>query len=48
MGPDTVERVRAGVRRTAGLRGSAEHAVNRAATAPLPAAAVELRRGPGG
>ncbi|MDP5182300.1 class I SAM-dependent methyltransferase [Blastococcus sp. BMG 814] len=48
MGADTVERVRAGVRRSAGERGFAEHAVHRAATAPLPAAAVELRRGTGG
>jgi SAM-dependent methyltransferase len=48
MGPDTVERVRAGLRRVAGPRGFGEHAVHRAATAPLPAAAVELRRGPAG
>ncbi|MGY1724281.1 class I SAM-dependent methyltransferase [Blastococcus sp. SYSU DS0533] len=48
MGPGAVERVRTGVRRAAGPRGFAEHAVHRAATAPLPAAAVELRRGPGG
>ncbi|MGY1826216.1 class I SAM-dependent methyltransferase [Blastococcus sp. SYSU DS0541] len=48
MGPGTVEQVRAGVRRTAGERGLVEHALYRAATAPLPAAAVELRRAAGG
>ncbi|MCF6736743.1 trans-aconitate 2-methyltransferase [Blastococcus sp. KM273129] len=48
MGPDTVERVLAGVLRAAGPRGFTEHALHRAETSPLPAAAVELRRAPGG
>jgi SAM-dependent methyltransferase len=48
MAPGTVESVRADVRRTAAERGFAEHAVHRAATSPLPAAAIELRRGTGG
>ncbi|WP_236832839.1 class I SAM-dependent methyltransferase [Blastococcus sp. KM273128] len=48
MAPDTADRVRAGLRAAAEPRGFAEHAVHRAGTEPLPAAAVELRRAPGG
>ncbi|MCZ2857726.1 class I SAM-dependent methyltransferase [Blastococcus sp. VKM Ac-2987] len=48
MGPGADEAIRTAVRRVAGERGFAEHAVHRAATAPTPSAAIELRPTPDG
>ncbi|MGY1719192.1 MULTISPECIES: SAM-dependent methyltransferase [unclassified Blastococcus] len=48
MAPGADDRIRTAVLRSAGERGLVEHAVHRAATAPVPSAAVELRSGQDG
>ncbi|MGY2127355.1 class I SAM-dependent methyltransferase [Blastococcus sp. SYSU DS0617] len=45
MGPGAEDRIRTAVRRLAGERGLAEHAVHRAGDLPTPSAAIELRAG---
>jgi SAM-dependent methyltransferase len=48
MGPGAEDRIRTAVRRLAAERGFIEHAGHRAASAPIPSAAIELRAGSGG